>query len=140
MKVYISHAYSDKPLARKAAETFSNAGLDVWWDAQVLPGDNWAEEHAKALETSQAMVILLSPASMQSQQVRSDLSFALGKQFYKDRVVPVLVSSYDLLEYSDVPWVLKGMNAVKLDSFNRPEDAFRQVADRLKRSLQTAND
>ena len=140
MKVFISHAASDKPLARKAAEVFTKAGLDVWLDTQVLPGDNWAEEHAKALDTSQAMVVLLSPASVQSHEVRSDLSYALGQQLYKNRVVPVLVSSYDLLEYSDVPWILKRMNTVELDAFKRPEDAFRQVADRLKSSLETANE
>ena len=138
MKVFISHAYSDKSLARKAAKALQEAGLEVWWDEQVLPGDNWADAHAKALDSSQAMVLLLSPSSLQSQEVRSDLSFALGRSIYKNRVVPILTSSYDSMDYSSVPWVLKGMNAVELDSYRRPEEAFRQVATRLKTSLQAA--
>ena len=140
MKVFISHAHSDKLLARNVAEALSRSGLEVWSDADVMPGDNWAEEHAEALDSSQAMIVLLSPASLQSQEVRSDISFALGQQPYKDRVIPVVISSYDLLEYGDVPWVLKRMDAVNLDSFDQPEDAFRHIADRIKNSLQPAED
>lgn len=137
-KVFISYAHSDKPMARKAAEALSEAGLEVWWDAEVLPGDNWAQERSEALSSSQAMVVLLSPASVQSNEVQSDLSFALGQQDYKDRVIPVLISSYDLKEYADVPWVLKRMKTVDLDEYDRPEESFREIADRIKQSLQTA--
>ena len=139
-KVFISYAHSDKPMARKAAEALSKAGLEVWWDSEVLPGDNWAQEHSEALKSSQAMIVLLSPASVQSNEVRSDLSFALGQQDYKDRVIPVLISSYDLKEYADVPWVLKRMRTVDLDEYDRPEKGFREIADRIKQSLQTAEE
>lgn len=86
------------------------------------------------------MIVLLSPASVQSNEVRSDLSFALGQQDYKDRVIPVLISSYDLKEYADAPWVLKRMKTVDLDEYDRPEKSFREITDRIKQSLQTAEE
>ena len=135
MKVFVSSAYVDEPLALKAAKTFREAGLEVWSAAEILPGDNWAEAHARALESSDAMVVLLSPASVHSREVLGDMSFALGASPYKGRIIPIVTSSTDVLNSKNVPWVLKRMTAVDLEAYNRPEEAFQHVADELKRGL-----
>ncbi len=44
MKVFISHADSDKGLVRNVAAVLQKAGSDVRdEDLEILPGDNWAE-------------------------------------------------------------------------------------------------
>ena len=67
MKVFISHAYTDEPFVRKVAAGLEKVGLEVW-DAtrEILPGDNWAAKVARALEESEAMVVLFTPDALRS--------------------------------------------------------------------------
>ena len=135
MKVFLSHAQNDKTLARQAEAALTQAGLEVWSDDQILPGDNWAAKHAEALDNAEAMVVLLSAAALQSQEVMADLSFALGQRGYKGRLVPVVTSPKDVQGSLEIPWILKRMDTVELGAFNHPEEAFSSVAQRLKASL-----
>ena len=57
MKVFVSHSHADAELAAQVSRALRNKGLDVWdRDLNLLPGDNWAAEVARALEESDAMV------------------------------------------------------------------------------------
>ena len=92
MKVFLSHSHADAPLAAKVTEALRTRGLDVWDpDAQLLPGDNWAAEIARALEQSQAMVVLLTPQAVQSKHVMREMEYALGAKSYSHRLIPVVV-------------------------------------------------
>ena len=66
MQVFISHDTQDRKLARTIANKLRNDGFEVWDDSQLLPGENWAEAMGKALEESDAMVVLLTPNSVNS--------------------------------------------------------------------------
>lgn len=139
-QVFISYAQSDSELARRAASTLAESGLDVWWkENNVFPGDNWAAEYARALENSQAMIVLLSSDSASSGEVLSDLSFALGKKSYKGRLIPVLTKSSDRQVLEEMPWVLKALKPISLDRYPHEEDAFRQIAELIKDSWQQSH-
>lgn len=69
MKVFISHAPTDAELARRVAGVLWAAGFQVWDETQILPGDNWGEMLAEALRESDAMVVLLTPDSVRSQNM-----------------------------------------------------------------------
>jgi hypothetical protein len=52
MKVFISHASKDQPLAESLAARLSEAGLEVWNPYEGIdPGDNWAMKVGQALTT-----------------------------------------------------------------------------------------
>ena len=95
MKVFISHSHVDDALAYQVAETLKSAGFDVWDERQILPGENWAARVGDALEQSEAMVVLLTPAGLASQEVRSDIGYALGNKNYSGRVISVLSGPQD---------------------------------------------
>ena len=79
MKVFISHSHADAPLAARVSEALRRSGLEVWdTDLDVLPGDNWAAEVARALEESEAMVVLLTQDAINSPYVRREMEYALG--------------------------------------------------------------
>ena len=64
MKVFISYAQQDAALAGRVAEALQGDGLEVWnAERNLLPGDNWAAEVGRALEESEAMVVLLTSRS-----------------------------------------------------------------------------
>jgi len=50
MKVFISHSHESQALAKQISDALRRVGLEVWDDTQILPGDNWAQEIARALE------------------------------------------------------------------------------------------
>ncbi len=133
MKVFISYAQPDRALAELAAKTLTEAGLEVWLDVwQVLPGDNPAAALAEALRAADAMVLLLTPHSVESNAVQSELSYALGKRSFKGRLVPV----YADVARSEIPWVLRetGIQGIDLSAYVHAEEAFREVAARIKQA------
>lgn len=100
--VFISFAPKDREIARNLATKISDAGFHVWFSGQdLVPGDNISIETARALQGSHAMVVLLSPESVKSNDVLSEISFALGSRNYRGRIIPVMIAPTE-----NVPWIL----------------------------------
>jgi hypothetical protein len=108
MKVFLSYARPERELAKELASHLNQAGYHVWnTEEEILPGDNFAEKIAQALEDSDAMVVLLSPEAVESTWVRAEIDYALGSLNYAGRLVPVVVRPTP-----DIPWILRTMNAL----------------------------
>jgi hypothetical protein len=106
MKIFLSHARKDGALARQLAERLMRAGFAVWLpEDEIAPGDNWAKKVGKALDEAEWMVLLLTPAAMESDWLRQDIAFALGSRKYEGRVFSVFVG-LTLEAGRDMPWIL----------------------------------
>ena len=67
VKVFVSHSHADAELAAQVSKALQDEGLEVWnSDVNLLPGDNWAAEVARALEESDAMVVLMTADALSS--------------------------------------------------------------------------
>jgi hypothetical protein len=128
MKIFISHSFADQELADRVAAGLKASGFQVWDESEVLPGDNWGEKLAQALQDADAMVVLLTPASLRSAKVSHELSYALGKKNYKGRVVPVLAAPPEQLPHDRIPWVLSKFRTVNLVETG-PEEGVKQIAE-----------
>jgi hypothetical protein len=129
MKVFISHSQEDDALARRIADVLKKAGLDVWDDREIFPGDNWAAKVAKALDESNAMVVLLTANGIASRSVRQDISYALGEKRFKQRLIPVVVGSAEKKSSENFPWILKYLKTIRLaESNNNDEEDLKQIA------------
>jgi hypothetical protein len=103
MQIFLSYASSDESFAKALSSQLTRRGLSVWSPAEeVLPGDNVWLRVGEALKDSRAMIVLLSPESMRSENVRREIEYALGQPNYEGRVFPVQVRPTN-----DVPWVLR---------------------------------
>src|SRR5437773_10233247 len=92
MQVFISYSHKDQKIAKQLSSRLADAGVKVWLAAEeVLPGENLPLEVGKALQRSDAMVVLLSPDAVESQWVRSEIAFALSSPKFEGRLVPVMV-------------------------------------------------
>ncbi|HSS21811.1 MAG TPA: toll/interleukin-1 receptor domain-containing protein [Pyrinomonadaceae bacterium] len=131
MKVFISHSHEDRALARRVGDALRRTGLEVWDDEEILPGDNPAQEIAHALEESQAMVVLLTPSTVNSTWVRREIEYALGSKSFKNRLVPVLVGSDDFPAES-IPWILRHLNVIKLPAYGRQEEGINRIAEAVQ--------
>ena len=109
-RIFLSHAQSDRRLAKILAKDLSAAGFEVWLDAEeVPPGHNWAREAANALEKSDAMVVIVSPAAARSAWVRREVEFALGSPRYAGRLIPVVAKPTD-----EMAWILNRLRPVSV--------------------------
>jgi len=98
----------------------------VWMsDTGVLPGDNIWLETGKALESSKAMVVLVSPESMRSEHVRREIEYALGHTNYRDRIFPIRVRPT-----GDVPWILRKFQII--DGKKGPSKVSESIATALE--------
>jgi hypothetical protein len=108
MKVFISHSQKDTKIAEELTSKLSRAGLDVWLaEREVLPGDNWSLEAGKALQRANALVVLLSPDAVESDNVKREISFALSSPRFEGRIVPVV-----LKPTRDIPWFLETLQMI----------------------------
>ena len=131
MKVFISYAHSDEALVRKIVAILKRAGLEVWDDSEILPGDNWAEQVAQALKESEAMVVLLTPEATRSRWVRREIEYALGEKRYSKRLIPVLVGDPTDFSQEDIPWILWRFQMIKLAEYDKEEEGIQQIAQAL---------
>ncbi len=125
MKVFLSYAQKDSFLAKQINSALLKNGLEVWnAETEILPGDNFAEKISDALKDSDAMVVLISPESLMSQNVQWEISYALGDKSYNNRVIPVLIGSEDSFSSESIPWILRRLRMIRVP---KPEDAGNEI-------------
>jgi hypothetical protein len=130
MKIFLSHAAADRELAEKVAKSLATEGIAVWHAGEILPGEDPYRRMSEALESSDAMVVLLTPASVNSSWVRSELEYALSKPRYSRKVFPVLfgLTTQEPLQY---PWILNHLRPFEV-SATSPDKGIRELATVLK--------
>lgn len=95
-KIFISHAREDGATAQLLRGYLLARGISVWTDDQIVAGDDWADAVEQALESSEIIVLLLSPAFLNSSICFYEAGLALGKQRdKKGTVLPVLIGDVD---------------------------------------------
>ena len=109
MKVFISYSEADEKWARQLRSSLAEEGFEVWNSASdIAPGDNWLLKSGRALQTADAMIVLLSPDSAKSDWVRSEIEYALSSPQFRGRVIPLLIKPTE-----DVPWILHKLHFVR---------------------------
>lgn len=135
MKVFISHAHEDEALVRRIAEGLQRSGLDVWLDElNVMPGDNFAERISRALDESQAMVVVITANALRSPWVRREIEYALGRESYSGRVVPVIAAPQSEVPEEKIPWILRRFQFVVLHDPGQEDEGIRQIAAALRKA------
>ena len=132
MQVYISHADADAKLADRIAAALREAGLQVWDDSQILPGDNWAEKLAEGLEGSNAIVVLFTANSANSANLGYEVGYALGNREFKGRLIPVIVERPGEPMPIPAPWVFSKMGMIYLKDPENDDAGLQKIAQALK--------
>ncbi|MFW6162148.1 MAG: toll/interleukin-1 receptor domain-containing protein [Planctomycetota bacterium] len=125
MKVFLSYSAADKDLATDLISRLRAEGFEVGQDEEVGPGDNWALAIGKALEESDAMIVLLSPDAAKSEWVEREIEYALTSPRYKNRLLPVLVKPT-----RRIPWILRKLPLIRL--YENPVDGTDRVVDEVR--------
>src|SRR6266576_695146 len=112
----MSYAQPDRAVASHLADDLTQAGIDVWFDQKLRPGDNWQDQITRHIENAEAVVVLISPSSLQSEWVAREWTMALVRSLEdrssSSRIIPVLVGG---ASFSDLPRVLQDIQAIDLN-------------------------
>jgi hypothetical protein len=136
-RIFLSYAAADAQIAQELADGLRRHSFDVWTTHSSLgPGDNFAAQLADALGKSDAMVVLLTPKSVESEWVRREIEYALSSARFEQRLVPVVIGGESTRGESSAwldraPWVLKRLHLV---SSPTPAKASQRVAEVLKKT------
>ena len=94
MDVFLSYKREDATGVSKLVAAMREAGLDVWWDEDIPPSAPWEATIEKALAEAKAVIVCWSPASIKSENVRSEARVARedGRliQVFLERCLPPL--------------------------------------------------
>ena len=69
--VFISYSRKDKVIAKALADDLAAAGVPVWWDREIYPGDDFHNAIVTALDQAQAVIVIWSADSAASPWVRA---------------------------------------------------------------------
>jgi hypothetical protein len=93
---FFSYSREDSDFALRLAQDLKAAGANVWIDQlDIQPGQEWDNAIEAAVAQSPRMLLILSPASVKSRNVRNEISFALDENkiiipvLYQDCAVPL---------------------------------------------------
>lgn len=131
VRVFLSHAAADREFARRLREDLSAANIQVWDDEEILdPGDSIQAELAAAINSADAVLILISQAASRSPWMTRELAHALTTKVENPqlRIVPVLIE-----KGAELPFVLRDLVYVDLSS----PQAYKQNLPSLLHALHT---
>jgi hypothetical protein len=132
MYVYISHASADEKVAQRVAGALRGAGFRVWDESEILPGDNWGEKLGEALREAEAMVVLLTPASLRAWNVSSEIGYALTQAQYRNRLIPVVAAPPERLPREQIPWVLRKLDVIELPDLDENQEGIDKIVEALQ--------
>ena len=110
--VFISYAREDRARAEQVAHGLEAAGLDVFWDSEIPPGQTWADYIEAKLSQCKAVVVLWSVNSTGSQWVREEAR--MGRD--KGRLIPAMIDS------SQAPFGFSEVQAANLANWTGQND------------------
>jgi hypothetical protein len=77
-RVFLSYARTDSAFATRLANQLLKQGIDVWLDVfRIQPGRSWARQIGEALDSCNALLLVLSPASVASENVEDEWNYYL---------------------------------------------------------------
>src|SRR3954467_2675661 len=86
--VFISYAREDREYVEKLATFLRGEGIDVWYDAQLVPGRRFDNALPQKIEQCAAFILVMTPASNDSAWVHDE--FDLAKEADRD-LMPILL-------------------------------------------------
>jgi TIR domain len=105
-KIFFSYARADSEFVLKLAEDLRSNDVNLWLDQLDIPGGvPWDDAVEEALHASQCLLVILSPVSVTSNNVKDEISFGLEKRkdivpvLYKDCTIPFRLRRLQYIDF-----------------------------------------
>lgn len=100
--VFISHDHDDADFAELLKMKLEKSGLSGWIDSERLKiGQDWREEIDQGIETSVAVIAVMTPNARKSEYVTYEWAFAWGKGI---KIFPIMLKQTQLHPRLELIW------------------------------------
>jgi adenylate cyclase len=125
--IFVSYSRTDKARVAPLVSALEAQGWSLWWDPEITPGDEFDALIGAELESARAVVVVWSPASVDSRWVKGEARDAA------DRGVLVPVR----FENARLPIDVRAIHTIDLDDWSGKRDsaAFRALCSALETKL-----
>src|SRR6476620_3850601 len=89
--VFISYSHLDRELARAIADQLRAAGAAVWWDRELIVGEDFDATILRELTAAVCVVVIWSEKSIISRYVRGEAGLAAEQ----GKILPVAFEGVD---------------------------------------------
>jgi adenylate cyclase len=112
--IFISYSRKDSAHAEQLAELLASAGLTCWIDKRgIEAATSWSGEITKAITECMAFVVMLSPNSIASSNVRKEVSLASERQ---KKILPLDLEPVELPD--DLAYHLAGIQRAPMTNID----------------------
>jgi adenylate cyclase len=125
--IFVSYSRSDKARVSPLVAALEAQGWSVWWDPEITPGDEFDALIGAELEAARAVVVVWSPASVDSRWVKGEARDAADRGV----LVPVRFDNARL------PIDVRSIHTTELDGWagNRESAPFKALCTALEAKL-----
>src|SRR3954454_23558985 len=106
--IFISYAREDYGIAQRVAEALSTIKCSVWWDRDIIAGQEFDEVIERELDLARCVIVLWSSYSVSSRWVRNEAASAAERGV----LVPALIQRVKL------PLAFRGTHTVDLTEWD----------------------
>jgi hypothetical protein len=125
-RIFVSYSRKDTKIVDQLISELDAAGYEVWIDrAGIRSGEQWRQQIVTAIDSADVFLLILSPNSIKSDNVRRELDLAEG---VKKRVLPIVVKPIKSIP-KELRYQLVGLQWLDLS------DNFEAGLDRLLATL-----
>jgi TIR domain/LGFP repeat len=129
LKIFFSYARADSKFVLRLAKDMRLANVNLWIDQLDIPvGLPWDQSVENALKGCQNLLIILSPASVASQNVMDEVSFAIGQN---KTIIPIVYQK------CDVPFRLNRLQHI--DFTGNYDEAFTKLLNSIETTSRPNN-
>ncbi len=129
-KIFISYSRRDTEYVKSLVDALRKQGFEVWFDNNIRTGTDWDDTIESELKNADAIVLILSKTSVASDNVKDEISYAIGLD---KPVNPIKI------EECDVPMRLARKQFVDFTVMGH-EAGFERLVNDLKQTLKLAEE
>jgi hypothetical protein len=127
--LFISYTHEDRPVAEAIAQKFIRLGVEVWWDHELLGGEDYRDRISEILARVPAAIVIWSRRSVQSHWVLNEATVASERRC----LIPIAIDD------EKPPIDFRSFHTIDVKSWlpgdALPTDLVRAVAGRLGRTI-----
>jgi hypothetical protein len=136
--VFISYSRINKDFALELANELRASGFNIWFDLLDIPtGSRWDDEIESALERCEIFMVILTPSSTISDNVKDEIGYAIdsGKRILpillKDANVPLRLRRFQYVDFTDISYN---------EGIERAKELLRKLIDESARAIPKSDD
>lgn len=127
--IFVSYSSKDRPFALGLTKELEKLGAKVWIDQLGIElGENWDNAIEEALNSADTLLLLISPTSVASENVKDEVSIAIGEN---KNLVPVMI-----IPCEDLP--MRWKRKQYADLVNQPDKGIKDILNFLGLEEQAA--